>query len=95
MQVLPLSGATKAMMPAAAPVQPVATAPPPHFPVTKKPRDNDPYKQQKYEEYLEWRKMYEPGFHVAAKQRQQNRFMRQRGGPATQSEGSATAPNGG
>ncbi|KAJ9164661.1 hypothetical protein NKR19_g1148 [Coniochaeta hoffmannii] len=71
------------------PPGPVAAAAvvPPHFPVTKKPRDNDPYKQQKYEEYLEWRKMYEPGFHLAAKQRQQNRFMRQRG--QSQSEGSA------
>lgn len=68
---------------------------PPHFPVTKKPRDNDPYKQQKYEEYLEWRKMYEPGFHLAAKQRQQTRFQRQRGGPATQSESTAAASNSG
>lgn len=66
--------------PAVVPVVPVPAAPvvvaPPHFPVTKKPRDNDPYKQQKYEEYLEWRKMYEPGFHLAAKQRQVNRFIR-------------------
>lgn len=88
--ILPLSNATKAMIPPAPPV-----AVPPQFPVTKKPRDNDPYKQQKYEEYLEWRKMYEPGFHLAAKQRQQNRFMRQRGGLATQSEGASTASNGG
>lgn len=90
---LPLPN-TKAPLPPAAAAAAAAATPavvPPHFPVTKKPRDNDPYKQQKYEEYLEWRKMYEPGFHLAAKQRQQNRFMRQRGGPATQSETSASS----
>jgi hypothetical protein len=83
--ILPLSNTTKAPAPPPAAAAAAAVVPP-HFPVTKKPRDNDPYKQQKYEEYLEWRKMYEPGFHLAAKQRQQNRFMRQRGGPATRSE---------
>ncbi|KAB5577681.1 hypothetical protein GE09DRAFT_1213896 [Coniochaeta sp. 2T2.1] len=73
-----------------------ATAPaiivPPQFLVTKKPRDNDPYKQQKYEEYLEWRKMYEPGFHLAAKQRQQNRYLRQRGATQSESSSSTAAP---
>ncbi|OIW28865.1 hypothetical protein CONLIGDRAFT_645027 [Coniochaeta ligniaria NRRL 30616] len=78
-----------------APPAPPAVIVPPHFPVTKKPRDNNPYKQQKYEEYLEWRKMYEPGFHLAAKQRQQNRFMRQRGGVGTQSESASTSSNDG
>lgn len=62
---------------------PVTLPPPlptaqPVFPVTKKPRDNDPWKQQQYEAYLEWRKMNEPGFHLAAKQRQANRIQRQR-----------------
>jgi hypothetical protein len=79
-----------AVVPAPAPaVSGTAPAPPPYFPVTKKPRDNDPVKQQKYEEFLEWRKMNEPGFHLAAKQRQANRFLRQRG--ATQSESAAGA----
>jgi hypothetical protein len=76
---------------AGAPPPPPAIVVPPHFPVTKKPRDNDPYKQQKYEEYLEWRKMYEPGFHLAAKQRQQNRVMRQRG--QSRSEGFFQPPS--
>ncbi|KAB5535156.1 hypothetical protein GE09DRAFT_1250228 [Coniochaeta sp. 2T2.1] len=83
---------TKPLIPVTAGATAPAAAPaiivPPQFPVTKKPRNNDPYKQQKYEEYLEWRKMYEPGFHLAAKQRQQNRYLRQRG--ATQSESSST-----
>ena len=52
----------------------------PRFPVIKKPRDNDPIKQQQYEEYLEWRKTFEPGFHVAAKVRQANRILRQKQG---------------
>ncbi|KAL1869188.1 hypothetical protein VTK73DRAFT_3324 [Phialemonium thermophilum] len=50
----------------------------PRFPVTKKPRDHDPVKQQQYEEYLEYRKMFEPGYHQAAKIRQANRYNRQK-----------------
>lgn len=49
----------------------------PHFPVTRKPRDNDPVTQQLYEAYLEYRKSFEPGFHEAARKRQMNRFARQ------------------
>lgn len=74
---LPNPATTTTINPAVVPsAAPPAVVVPPHFPVTKKPRDNDPYKQQKYEEYLEWRKTYEPGFHLAAKQRQVNRFIR-------------------
>ncbi|KAK3941215.1 hypothetical protein QBC46DRAFT_353413 [Diplogelasinospora grovesii] len=46
----------------------------PYFPVTRKPRDHDPIKQQQYEAYLEWRKANEPGYHWQCKMRQANRF---------------------
>ncbi|AEO55904.1 hypothetical protein MYCTH_2300215 [Thermothelomyces thermophilus ATCC 42464] len=49
----------------------------PYFPVTTKPRDHDPVKQQLYEAYLEWRKANEPGYHMKCKMRQANRVMRQ------------------
>ncbi|KAK3327290.1 hypothetical protein B0T19DRAFT_158775 [Cercophora scortea] len=49
----------------------------PHFPVTQKPRDHDPVKQQQYEAYLEWRKANEPGYHMRCKMRQANRVVRQ------------------
>lgn len=49
----------------------------PHFPVTQKPRDHDPFKQQQYEAYLEWRKANEPGYHIRCKMRQANRIVRQ------------------
>ena len=49
----------------------------PHFPVTQKPRDHDPIKQQQYEAYLEWRKANEPGYHMKCKIRQANRVVRQ------------------
>jgi hypothetical protein len=49
----------------------------PYFPVTTKPRDHDPVKQQMYEAYLEWRKANEPGYHMKCKMRQANRVMRQ------------------
>lgn len=49
----------------------------PHFPVTQKPRDHDPVKQQQYEAYLEWRKANEPGYHIRCKMRQANRIVRQ------------------
>ncbi|KAK4191203.1 hypothetical protein QBC35DRAFT_375975 [Podospora australis] len=49
----------------------------PIFPVTQKPRDNDPIKQQAYESYLEWRKANEPGYHLKCKMRQANRILRQ------------------
>lgn len=69
----------------------VAGPPPgPFFPVTKKPRDNDPWKQQQYEAFLEWRKMNEPGFHMAAKQRQANRVIRRQGGGSTDGGSSTT-----
>jgi hypothetical protein len=61
------------------------------FPVTKKPRDHDPIKQQKYEEYLEYRKMFEPGYHQAAKVRQANRFARQHYLPSSHNVGSGPA----
>ncbi|KAK3370320.1 hypothetical protein B0H63DRAFT_528044 [Podospora didyma] len=48
----------------------------PNFPVTTKPRDHDPIKQQQYEAYLEWRKANEPGYHVSCKMRQANRVVR-------------------
>jgi hypothetical protein len=67
-----------------------APAPPPFFPVTKKPRDNDPWKQQQYEAFLEWRKMNEPGFHMAAKQRQANRILRRHGGGSADGGSSTT-----
>jgi hypothetical protein len=53
--------------------------PRPFFPVTQKPRDNDPLKQQQYESYLEWRKANEPGFATSCKSRQARRFARQHG----------------
>ncbi|KAK3373464.1 hypothetical protein B0T24DRAFT_261768 [Lasiosphaeria ovina] len=49
----------------------------PHFPVTQKPRDHDPVKQQQYEAYLEWRKANEPGYHMRCKMRQAHRVVRQ------------------
>ncbi|KAK0720623.1 hypothetical protein B0H67DRAFT_663076 [Lasiosphaeris hirsuta] len=49
----------------------------PHFPVTQKPRDHDPIKQQQYEAYLEWRKANEPGYHMKCKMRQAQRVVRQ------------------
>ncbi|KAK3898528.1 hypothetical protein C8A05DRAFT_37877 [Staphylotrichum tortipilum] len=45
----------------------------PYFPVTTKPRDRDPVKQQMYEAYLEWRKANEPGYHMKCKIRQAQR----------------------
>ncbi|KAL2137554.1 hypothetical protein VTI28DRAFT_9071 [Corynascus sepedonium] len=64
------------------PVPQLATGPDgkparPYFPVTTKPRDHDPVKQQLYEAYLEWRKANEPGYHMKCKMRQANRIMRQ------------------
>ncbi|KAK1836309.1 hypothetical protein QBC39DRAFT_367676 [Podospora conica] len=71
----------------AAPIPPLASQPPllgldpkahrPSFPVTQKPRDRDPIKQQLYEQYLEWRKANEPGYHQACKIRQAQRVVRQ------------------
>jgi len=49
----------------------------PNFPVTQKPRDHDPIKQQQYEAYLEWRKANEPGYHMRCKMRQAQRVARQ------------------
>jgi hypothetical protein len=49
----------------------------PNFPVTQKPRDHDPVKQQQYEQYLEWRKANEPGYHMRCKMRQAQRVVRQ------------------
>ncbi|KAK0638817.1 hypothetical protein B0T16DRAFT_449708 [Cercophora newfieldiana] len=49
----------------------------PNFPVTQKPRDHDPIKQQQYEAYLEWRKANEPGYHMKCKMRQAQRVVRQ------------------
>ncbi|KAJ4306115.1 hypothetical protein N0V88_000911 [Collariella sp. IMI 366227] len=49
----------------------------PYFPVTTKPRDHDPVKQQMYEAYLEWRKVNEPGYHMKCKMRQAQRALRQ------------------
>ncbi|KAK4456915.1 hypothetical protein QBC42DRAFT_189870 [Cladorrhinum samala] len=49
----------------------------PYFPVTQKPRDHDPIKQQMYESYLEWRKANEPGYHIKCKMRQAHRVVRQ------------------
>lgn len=49
----------------------------PFFPVTQKPRDHDPVKQQLYEAYLEWRKANEPGYHMKCKMRQAHRVVRQ------------------
>ena len=79
--------------PVAAPPRPIMVPPPgippkpqfgadgkqirPHFPVTQKPRDHDPVKQQQYEAYLEWRKANEPGYHIRCKMRQANRIVRQ------------------
>jgi hypothetical protein len=77
------------LIPAPSPAT-TAPAPPPFFPVTKKPRDNDPWKQQQYEAFLEWRKMNEPGFHMAAKQRQANRILRRHGGGSADGGSSTT-----
>ncbi|KAK4241639.1 hypothetical protein C8A03DRAFT_12130 [Achaetomium macrosporum] len=53
--------------------KPPLPLPRPYFPVTKKPRDRDPVKQQLYEAYLEWRKAHEPGYHMSCKMRQAQR----------------------
>ncbi|KAK4122504.1 hypothetical protein N657DRAFT_509591 [Parathielavia appendiculata] len=78
----------------------------PYFPVTTKPRDHDPVKQQQYEAYLEWRKANEPGYHLGCKVRQAQRVVRQYqqqqqlmtavAGPATAAalEAGATFPTG-
>ncbi|KAL2264710.1 hypothetical protein VTJ83DRAFT_7220 [Remersonia thermophila] len=76
----PASLATSLATPVAS--GPVATTaasrpPRPYFPVTTKPRDHDPVKQQLYEAYLEWRKANEPGYHISCKMRQANRVLRQ------------------
>lgn len=67
---IPLTGAGQ-------PAQPGPKADRPYFPVTTKPRVPDPIKQQQYEEYLEWRKANEPGYHIKCKIRQANRIVRQ------------------
>ncbi|KAK1783438.1 hypothetical protein QBC45DRAFT_462041 [Copromyces sp. CBS 386.78] len=59
------------------PAQPGPKVDRPYFPVTTKPRIPDPIKQQQYEEYLEWRKANEPGYHIKCKIRQANRVVRQ------------------
>lgn len=59
------------------PAQPGPKGDRPYFPVTTKPRVPDPIKQQQYEEYLEWRKANEPGYHIKCKIRQANRVVRQ------------------
>ncbi|KAF5698255.1 hypothetical protein FMUND_15138 [Fusarium mundagurra] len=41
-----------------------------------KPTNPDPIQQQKYEEYIEWRKAHEPGYALACKGRQQRRAQR-------------------
>ncbi|VBB75053.1 Putative protein of unknown function [Podospora comata] len=58
-------------------VDPDGKGPRPVFPVTQKPRDHDPVKQQAYESYLEWRKANEPGYHMKCKMRQAHRVVRQ------------------
>lgn len=67
---IPLTGAGQQ-------AQPGPKADRPYFPVTTKPRVPDPIKQQQYEEYLEWRKANEPGYHIKCKIRQANRVVRQ------------------
>ncbi|KAK3309132.1 uncharacterized protein B0T15DRAFT_551533 [Chaetomium strumarium] len=75
---------------ATTPVPPLAAtaAKPPRawFPVTEKPRDHDPVKQQLYEQYLEWRKANEPGYHMSCKMRQAQRCE---GAAATAAAGGA------
>ncbi|KAK3986322.1 hypothetical protein QBC44DRAFT_248421 [Cladorrhinum sp. PSN332] len=61
----------------------------PYFPVTQKPRDHDPVKQQMYESYLEWRKANEPGYHMKCKMRQAHRVVRQYQGSVTADETTA------
>ncbi|KIL96366.1 hypothetical protein FAVG1_01110 [Fusarium avenaceum] len=41
-----------------------------------KPTNPDPIQQQKYEAYIEWRKVNEPGYALACKSRQQRRAQR-------------------
>ncbi|KAM0254060.1 hypothetical protein ACHAP5_000046 [Fusarium lateritium] len=41
-----------------------------------KPTNPDPIQQQKYEAYIEWRKLNEPGYALACKSRQQRRAQR-------------------
>lgn len=88
----PVAGPRRPVMPMPPVSAPIAPArpqgpamphPPPaagraHFPVTKKPRDHDPIKQQQYEAYLEYRKMNEPGYHLACRARQANRIAREK-----------------
>ncbi|KAF4454342.1 hypothetical protein F53441_3158 [Fusarium austroafricanum] len=45
-------------------------------PPVSKPTDPDTTQQQKYEEYIEWRKANEPGYALACKNRQQRRAQR-------------------
>ncbi|KAH8880000.1 hypothetical protein GQ53DRAFT_17317 [Thozetella sp. PMI_491] len=49
----------------------------PLFPVTRKPRGNNPWQQMEYERFLEWRKANEPGYHMSCKMRQAQRVIRQ------------------
>ena len=73
-QPLPVPGGGSRNAPASGPGnKPVR----PYFPVTAKPRDRDPIKQQMYEAYLEWRKSNEPGYHMKCKIRQAQRVVRQ------------------
>ncbi|KAF5651180.1 hypothetical protein F52700_85 [Fusarium sp. NRRL 52700] len=48
----------------------------PRPPPVPKPTNPDPIQQQKYEEYIEWRKAHEPGYALACKGRQQRRAQR-------------------
>ncbi|RGP68125.1 hypothetical protein FLONG3_8299 [Fusarium longipes] len=45
-------------------------------PPVSKPMFPDPVQQQRYEEYIEWRKLNEPGYALACKTRQQRRAQR-------------------
>jgi hypothetical protein len=74
---LPLTGSFIPVPPPQSSMGPDGKANRPYFPVTTKPRDHDPVKQQMYEAYLEWRKANEPGYHMKCKMRQANRVMRQ------------------
>lgn len=73
MSFAPSTGATNPLQMPLPAINPV----PRRFPVTQKPRDNNPFTQQMYEEYLEYRKSFEPGFHEAARRRQMERYARQ------------------
>ncbi|KAK4038265.1 hypothetical protein C8A01DRAFT_17617 [Parachaetomium inaequale] len=76
-QCLPLTGSFIPVPPPQSSMGPDGKPNRPYFPVTTKPRDHDPVKQQMYEAYLEWRKANEPGYHMKCKMRQANRVMRQ------------------